>query len=94
MNAKWLIVASLALTSAAGCGYRVKSTSDYDGRVNFSNYATFFMLKGNSSGDAAHGCPACSRCGEHPAFKGLGRGARRRRPRGGDCPHRHQGRTQ
>lgn len=50
MYAKWLVLAGVLMTSA-GCAYRVKAASDYDGRVNFSHYVTFFMMKGNSSGD-------------------------------------------
>ena len=49
MNAKYLAV--LLTMCAAGCGYTIKTTSDYDPKVDFSNYATFFVLKGNSSGD-------------------------------------------
>jgi hypothetical protein len=52
MDARWLVVAGVLTASAAGCGYSIKATSDYDGRVNFSKYGTFFMLKGNSSGDS------------------------------------------
>ena len=52
MHARWLVVASVLMASAAGCGASIKATSDYDGRVNFSNYGTFFMLKGNSTGDS------------------------------------------
>ena len=36
---------------ALGCGYSIKSSTDYDKAVDFSNYHTFFMVKGNSSGD-------------------------------------------
>ena len=49
MNARYLVVVLTMCT--AGCGYAIKTTSDYDTRVDFSNYATFFTLKGNSSGD-------------------------------------------
>jgi hypothetical protein len=52
MHAKWLVVAGVLMTSTAGCGYAVKATSDYDRRVDFSNYGTFFMMKGNSTGDS------------------------------------------
>lgn len=51
MRAKWLVLAGVLMTSTAGCAYRIKATSDYHGRVNFSKYVTFFMVKGNSSGD-------------------------------------------
>lgn len=36
---------------ALGCGYAIKASTDYDRTVNFSNYSTFFMVKGNSSGN-------------------------------------------
>jgi hypothetical protein len=51
MNAKWLVVAGLVMGSAAGCGLSIKASSDYDKQINFSSYNTFFMVKGNSSGD-------------------------------------------
>ena len=33
------------------CGYSIKTSTDYDRGVDFSKYDTFFMVKGNSSGD-------------------------------------------
>src|SRR6185295_4033912 len=35
-----------------GCGYSIKTSTDYDRAISFSNYSTFFMVKGNSSGNA------------------------------------------
>jgi uncharacterized protein DUF4136 len=52
MQARWLVLAGVLTAGAAGCGYSIKATSDYDVRVDFSKYVTFFMLKGNSSGDS------------------------------------------
>ena len=52
MHARWLVVAAVLMAAAAGCGASIKATTDYDGRVNFAKYGTFFMLKGNSSGDS------------------------------------------
>jgi len=52
MLAKWLVAAGVLMASTAGCGYSIKADSDYDARVNFSNYGTFSMMKGNSSGDS------------------------------------------
>jgi hypothetical protein len=52
-NARYLAAALLMITSAA-CAHSIKSTTakvDYDPTVDLSKYATFFMLKGNSSGD-------------------------------------------
>jgi hypothetical protein len=46
------IVAGVLTLLTVGCGYSIKSSTDYDKAVNFSNYSTFFTLKGNSSGNA------------------------------------------
>jgi hypothetical protein len=52
MNAKWLVMAAALIGSASGCAYGInKAASDYNRQVNFSNYDTFFIVKGNSSGD-------------------------------------------
>jgi hypothetical protein len=51
MNAKYLVSAvTLALFTLA-CGYSIKTSTDYDRSVRFSNYRSFFIMKGNSSGD-------------------------------------------
>ena len=51
MNARHLVIAgSLGLFSAA-CGYSIKTATDYDHGVKFSNYNSFAILKGNSSGN-------------------------------------------
>jgi hypothetical protein len=52
MNAKFLMAAVLMMSSA-GCGYGIRTTTDYDKKVDFTNYISFFMMKGNSSGDPA-----------------------------------------
>ena len=46
------IAAGVLTVCALGCGYSIKTSTDYDKAVNFSNYHTFFMVKGNSSGSA------------------------------------------
>jgi hypothetical protein len=51
MNARWLAAAIVIVVGAAGCGYSIKAKSNYDPRVSWSRYGTFFMLNGNSSGD-------------------------------------------
>src|SRR5713101_4334176 len=52
MNARHLVAAgALALFSTA-CGYSIKTSTDYDHNVTFSNYHSFFMMKGNSSGNS------------------------------------------
>jgi hypothetical protein len=42
---------TIVALSATACGYAIKTTSDYDSTANFANYHTFFMMKGNSSGN-------------------------------------------
>ena len=44
-------MAVLALLTVA-CGYGIKATTDSGKAVNFSRYDTFFVVRGNSSGDA------------------------------------------
>jgi hypothetical protein len=46
------VAAGFLTLFALGCGYRIKTSTDYDRAVNFSSYSTFFMVKGNSSGNA------------------------------------------
>jgi hypothetical protein len=51
MTAKALVSAgALALVTMA-CGYGVKTATDYDRHATFSNYHSFFMINGNSSGN-------------------------------------------
>ena len=53
MKARFLVVAALMMGTVS-CGYSIKSTTattDYDTKVDFSNYNTFFTIKGNSSGN-------------------------------------------
>ena len=53
MKARYLVVAALMMGTVS-CGYSIKSTTattDYDTKVDFSNYNTFFVIKGNSSGN-------------------------------------------
>ena len=40
----------MALFTVA-CGYSIKTATDYDRTVQFSNYHSFFILKGNPSGN-------------------------------------------
>jgi hypothetical protein len=51
MNGKHLIsgVAVALLTMA--CGYSIKASTDHDRNVKVSNYSSFFIVKGNSSGN-------------------------------------------
>lgn len=51
MRAKSLVIASVLLMCTAACGYGINATTNYDRRVDFWAYYTFFMVKGNSSGN-------------------------------------------
>jgi hypothetical protein len=50
MNARYLAAIVLTMCTA-GCGYSIKASTDYDRTIDFSKYRTFFMIKGNPSGD-------------------------------------------
>src|SRR5882762_6435132 len=51
MNARYLVVAGAVAMSTMACGYSIKTATDYDKSVSFSNYHSFSILKGNSSGN-------------------------------------------
>ena len=51
MHVDRMMAAAVVAVMTVGCGYSIKTSTDYDHTVNFSNYHTFFMLKGNSSGN-------------------------------------------
>jgi hypothetical protein len=53
MNAKSLVIAIVLIGSASACASSIKASVDHKKQVSFSNYGTFFIVKGNSSGDAA-----------------------------------------
>lgn len=40
---------TLVTLVTAGCGYSIKTATDYNRGVRFSDYNTFFMMKGNPS---------------------------------------------
>src|ERR1700704_6964346 len=51
MNAKQFVsVGAMAVVTTA-CGYSIKTSTDYDRSVRFSNYHSFYIKKGNSSGN-------------------------------------------
>jgi hypothetical protein len=52
MNVKHLVSVGLVAVFTVGCGYSIKTATDYDKSVSFSNYHSFSILKGNSSGNA------------------------------------------
>jgi hypothetical protein len=54
MNVKHLVIigAGAAALSTVACGYSIRTATDYNRNVNFSNYRTFALLPGNSSGNA------------------------------------------
>jgi len=51
MQLKATIAVAVGVLSATACGYAIKTTTDYDRTVNFANYHTFVVMKGNSSGN-------------------------------------------
>jgi len=51
MTAKYLVSAGAVALLTIGCGYSIKTATDYDRNVSFSNYHSFSILKGNSSGN-------------------------------------------
>ena len=46
-----LVSAGAIALAATGCGYSIKTATDYNRSVNFSNYRSFTIVKGNSSGN-------------------------------------------
>lgn len=44
MNARYLVVA-VRTVCTAGCGYRIKATTDYDTKVDFSNYTKPLIVR-------------------------------------------------
>src|ERR1700730_9443975 len=51
MNVKHLVYACVLAMSTTACGYSIKTATDYNRNVSFSNYHSFSILKGNSSGN-------------------------------------------
>jgi len=53
MNTKHLVSVSVGVMAlfTVACGYSIKTATDYDRTVQFSNYHSFFILKGNPSGN-------------------------------------------
>jgi hypothetical protein len=51
MNVKHLMAAGAVAMFTMACGYSIKTATDYDKNVSFSNYHSFYMMKGNSSGN-------------------------------------------
>jgi hypothetical protein len=45
------IVSVGALVMIVACGYSIKTATDYDRQISFSNYHSFSILKGNSTGN-------------------------------------------
>jgi hypothetical protein len=52
MNATHLVSAGAVLLMTTACGYSIKTATDYNHQVNFSNYHSFFVIKGNPSGNS------------------------------------------
>jgi hypothetical protein len=51
MNGKYLISGAAVALLTVACGYSIKTTTDYDRSVKFSNYNSFFIISGNPSGN-------------------------------------------
>ena len=53
MNARHMVSigACAAALFTVGCGYGIKTSTDYDRQASFSSYRTFYLLDGNSSGN-------------------------------------------
>jgi uncharacterized protein DUF4136 len=51
MNARNLVSAVTVALFTVACGYSIKTSTDYDRSVRFSNYHSFYIKKGNSSGN-------------------------------------------
>jgi hypothetical protein len=51
MNAKLLVSAGAIALATVGCGYSIKTATDYNRSVNFSNYHSYSFVPGSSSGN-------------------------------------------
>ena len=51
MKGKQFISGVAVALLTVGCGYGIKASTDFDKRVRFANYDSFFIVKGNSSGN-------------------------------------------
>lgn len=51
MRAKEFALCMFTAIATCACGPSIRTAVDYDRTVNFGNYRTFFLLKGNSSGN-------------------------------------------
>jgi hypothetical protein len=51
MKVRHLVSVSSAVLLTVACGYSIKTSTDYDRSVAFSKYHTFFVMKGNASGN-------------------------------------------
>ena len=52
MKVRHLVSVGAVALFTVGCGYAIKTSTDYDRSVRFTNYKSFFIMKGNSSGNA------------------------------------------
>jgi hypothetical protein len=52
MRARHLVTVCAAALFAGACGYSIKTSTDYDRQASFSSYRTFYIVNGNSSGNA------------------------------------------
>ena len=52
MKVRHLVSVGAVALLTVGCGYAIKTSTDYDRSVRFTNYNSFFLMKGNPSGNA------------------------------------------
>ena len=52
MKVRHLVSVGAVALFTVSCGYAIKTSTDYDRSVRFTNYKSFFIMKGNSSGNA------------------------------------------
>jgi hypothetical protein len=51
MNAKGLLSAGAVAMLTVACGYSIRTATDYNHTVNFSNYRSFYIKSGSSCGN-------------------------------------------
>jgi uncharacterized protein DUF4136 len=51
MQLKTVFIVAVVALSATACGYTIKTSTDFDNTIDFATYHTFFMMKGNSTGN-------------------------------------------
>src|SRR5258708_6229195 len=89
MNAKLLVSAGAVALATVGCGYSIKTATDYNHNVNFSNYHSF-RGEGQFVGKSADGRARGDRRQERADVKGMDGGPERPGADHGDRPRGDQ----